>query len=132
MSIKTNKAIVNRIFEEIFNNRNMAVIEELIAPNYINHNASIQVQGPEGVKRMATAQFKAFPDFYTTIEDIIAERDKVVVRATDHFTHQPDGKKITLSWIEILRLEKGKAVEAWSEADLSSVIEQLKGSLTEE
>ncbi|HVP20898.1 MAG TPA: ester cyclase [Anaerolineaceae bacterium] len=126
MSIETNKAIVRRIFEEIFNNRNFPVVDELIAPDYINHNVSLAVQGPEGVKKMAIAQFKAFPDLHTTIEDIIAEGDKVVVRATDHFSHQPDGKKIALTWIEILRLENGKAVEAWFEADLSSLIERFK------
>ena len=60
---------------------------------------------------------------------MISEADKVVVRATDHFTHQPSGKHMELTWIEILRLENGKAVEAWSEADMTPVLDQLNGAL---
>lgn len=125
MSTETNKAIVKRFFEEAYNNRNVAIADELIAPDFINHNASLQARGPEGVKQTIVAQLNAFPDIHTTIEDVIAEGDKVVVRATDRFTRQPDGKQMMLTWIEIIRLENGKAVESWVEADLSSFLEQL-------
>jgi predicted SnoaL-like aldol condensation-catalyzing enzyme len=131
MSIETNKAIVQRVFDELFNHRNLAVVDQYIAPGYLNHNASIQVRGPEAVKRLAVAQFEAFPDFHTTIEDIIAEGDKVVVRAADHFTRQSDGRQVTVTWIEILRLEDGKLVEAWSEADLSPIHAELKHALAQ-
>jgi predicted ester cyclase len=124
MSAETNKATVRRLFEEVFGRRNVAALDEFLAPGYVNH-ASIRVRGSEGAKRAVAAQFQAFPDLHTTIEDIIAEGDKVVVRATDHFTHQPDGKYVTLGWIEILRLENGKVVEAWAEADMSPILEQL-------
>ena len=73
--------------------------------------------------------FDAFPDYHTTIEDIIAEGDKVVVRATDHFTDQRDGKQVALTWIEILRLENGKVVEAWAEADMSPILGLLRDAL---
>jgi predicted ester cyclase len=125
MSVETNKAIVRRLFEEVYNRRNLAAMDEFIAPGYVNHNASFQVRGPEAAKRAAAAQFDAFPDLHTTIEDIIAEGDKVVVRATDHFTDQRDGQQVALTWIEILRLENGKVVEAWAEADMSPIQEQL-------
>jgi predicted ester cyclase len=104
-------------------------MDEFIAPDYVNHNASFQVRGPEGAKRAAAAQFEAFPDLHSTIEDIIAEGDKVVVRATDHFTDQRDGQQVALTWIEILRLENGKVVEAWAEADMSPILDRLNEAL---
>ncbi|HVP20901.1 MAG TPA: ester cyclase [Anaerolineaceae bacterium] len=129
MSVKSNKARVSRFFDEVFNQRNVALVDELVSPNFVNHNASIQVRGIEGVKRAVIAQLSAFPDIHTTIEDIIAEGDKVVARGRDHFTQQPDGRPVELTWIEILRLENGKLAEAWVEADmrpLSQVVGEYK------
>jgi predicted SnoaL-like aldol condensation-catalyzing enzyme len=129
MSIETNKAIVKRFFEEVFNKRNLALAEEFIAPTYTNHSSPIQISGPQGAKRTIAAELEAFPDLHTTIEDILAEGDKVVVRCTDRFTNQPDGRKISLTWIEILRLENSKAVEAWFEGDIAPMMEQLNAAL---
>jgi predicted SnoaL-like aldol condensation-catalyzing enzyme len=129
MSIEKNKAIVRRLFEEVFNNRDITLLDELIAPNYTNHNVSIPVYGPDGLKLAIQAQFKAFPDLHTTLEDIIAEGDKVVVRCTDHFTHQPDGKPVSIPWIEIIRLEDGKLAEAWAEVDTQLFSDQLLSEL---
>jgi predicted SnoaL-like aldol condensation-catalyzing enzyme len=126
MTTKSNKKVVNRFFEEVFNKENLALVDEFVSPNFINHNSSMQVRGTEGVKRGIKAQFEAFPDIQTTIEDIIAEGDKVVVRARDRFTRPSDGKQVELTWIEIIRLEDGKLAEAWVEADMSS-IGQLAG-----
>ncbi len=123
---ESNKAIVSRFFKEAFNHRNIALLDEFIAPNFKNHNVSIHVQGIEGVKRGFQAQFEAFPNIHTTIEDMIAEGDKVAVRARDRFTQPSDGKPVELTWIEILRLENGKLAEAWIEADLRS-LNQLAG-----
>jgi predicted SnoaL-like aldol condensation-catalyzing enzyme len=117
MSIKTNKEIVKKLFTEVFNKHNIALLDELIAPNYTNHNTSIQVRGAEGIKHAISAQFKAYPDFQTTLEDIIAEGEKVVVRCTDHFSRPSDGKQVSISWIEIIRLDNGKIAEAWLETD---------------
>jgi predicted SnoaL-like aldol condensation-catalyzing enzyme len=118
MPVESNKAIVCQFIVEVFNQRNILLVNELVSPDFVNHNASIHVRGPEGVKRGLTAQFQAFSDIHTTIEDIIAEGDKVVVRGRDPFTQQADGKPVELTWIEILRLENGKLAEAWVEADM--------------
>ena len=126
MTTESNKAVVSRFFEEVFNKRNLALVDELVAPYFCNHNASIQVRGVEGVKRGMLAQFEAFPDIHTSIEDLIAEGDKVVVRARDRFTQQRDGKAVELTWIEIIRLEDGKLAEAWVEADMSA-LHQIAG-----
>lgn len=121
---ETNKAIVRRFFEEAFNQRNLALVDEFVAPEYINRNPSIQIAGPAGVKRALTAQFETFPDIHTTIEDIVAEGDRVVVRMLDRYT-QPDGTQDSLSWIEILRLKDGKFIEAWFEADTKPLRDML-------
>lgn len=129
MSAETNKALVRRFFEEVFNRRNLALIDEFISPAYTNHSSSIPILGPAGVKSTIAAELRAFPDLQTIIEDIIAEGDKVVIRCTDHLTRPSDGAKVTLPWIEILRLEGGKAVEAWFEADTSPILADLNTAL---
>ncbi len=125
-----NKLAVRRFFEEVFNQRKLDLIEEFIAPEYINHNSLSPVSGPEGVRRINAAEFEAFPDIQTTIEDMIAEGDKVVVRCTDHFTRASDGAKMVLPWIEIIRMENGKAVEGWFEADATPMRSDLSAALS--
>lgn len=113
-------------YKDVFNRRNLSLVDELISPTFINHNASIHVRGPEGIKRFVMAQFQAFPDIHTAIDDIITEGDKVVVRARDCFTPQTNGKTVEMTWIETLRLENGKLVEACVEADMRP-LDQLAG-----
>ena len=129
MSAKDNKESVRHFFEEVFNRRNLALIDDFIAPNYTNHNSAIPISGPAGAKQSIGTYLKAFPTCHTTIEDIIAEGDKVVVRAADHLTRPSDGAKVTLPWIEILRLENGKAVEAWFEGDMTPILADLNAAL---
>lgn len=112
MPVESNMAIVRRFFDEVFNSRNISLVDELVSPGFINHNASIQVRVTERVKGGILAQFQTYPDIHTPIEDIISEGDKVVVGARDHFIPQPNGKPIELTWIEIIRLGKEKLVEA--------------------
>ena len=114
MSLEENKTIVRR-FIEAYNKRNLDVFDELLAPDYFDHTSQV---GPEGLKQLMTMAFKAFPDFHETIEDIIAEGDKVWVRITFTGTHTdewmgiaPTGKKITTEMVDIFRLFNGKLVE---------------------
>jgi len=110
MSLEKNKAIIRKGIEEI-NKRNLTVLDEFIAPDYVDHTNPLR--GLEDIKQFYTRAFKDFPDLYRTIEDIIAEGDKVWVRfkitATD-----PAGKKIELPTVTIYRIVNGKIVEAWS------------------
>jgi predicted ester cyclase len=75
---------------------------------------------------------QAFPDLVTTLEDIFAVGDRVAVRGTDRATHlgefmgrAPTGRKVTMTWIEIFRLQDGKAVEGWVETDIQRLLDQL-------
>jgi predicted SnoaL-like aldol condensation-catalyzing enzyme len=129
MSAENNKAIVKRYFEEVFNKRKLELIDEFFAPNYTNHNSLSRVSGPEGVRRMIEAELRAFPDLQTTVEDIMAEGDKVAIRCTDRFTRASDGAKMILPWIEIVRMENGKAVEGWYESDTTPIRADLSAAL---
>ena len=114
MSLEENKAIVRR-FIEAYNKRNLDVFDDLLAPDYFDHTSQV---GPEGLKQLMNMAFKAFPDFHETIEDIIAEGDKVWIRITFTGTHSaewmgiaPTGKKITTEMVDIFRIVNGKLVE---------------------
>jgi steroid delta-isomerase-like uncharacterized protein len=135
MTPEQNKSIVRRFFDEVYNKGNLAVADELVAPDYVSHNQlEIEVLGPEGIKRAASLQRSAFPDQMSLIQDLIAEGDKVVVRGVDQATHQgpflgypPTGKRVTFTWIDIFRLRDGQLAEAWLEINMESVRRQLSG-----
>ena len=138
MSIEENKTLVRRFLDEVYNKGNLAVADELVALGYISHNElNVEVLGPEGIKKAANMQRSAFPDLVTTIDDLIAEDDKVVVRGHDQGTHQaefmgfpPTGKQFTITWIDIFRVEQGKLVEAWLEINIESFKRQLSSDPT--
>lgn len=121
MSTEENKAIVRRMMEELWNDRNAEVLDEVVAENY----DGVLGPGRRAWKETAIAVFAAAPpDLHVTIEDLIAEEDKVVTRYTWSFTHTvpffgaaPTGKHISWTGINISRLEGGKIVEGWSNND---------------
>lgn len=121
MSTEENKAIVRRLTEELWNGRNAEVIDELVAENYTGNLGA----GRRAWKEIASAVFAAAPpDLHVTIEDQIAEEDKVVTRYTWSFTHTvpfldaaPTGKHISWTGINICRLELGKIVKDWANHD---------------
>jgi predicted ester cyclase len=117
---------------EEFNKRNLAVLYELIAPDVILYVHALQLIGLEEDKQFITGIIKGFPDYYDTIEDIIAEGDKVCVRATYTGTHTgeyrglaPTGKKFTEPYVHIYRIVNGKVVECWVVIDELDFLKQL-------
>ena len=132
MSTEDNKADVLRGYEEGFHQRNLAVFDELMAPDYVWHIASMTVQGREPAKQLISGFLTAFPDGRYTIEDMIAEGDRVVVRQTFRGTHQgdfmgmaPTGKQVTVTEMEIFRVANGKGVENWTNSDDLGLLQQL-------
>ena len=127
MSIEENKAVVRR-FIEAYNKRNLYLFDDLVAPDYVDHQH--QLQGREDFIKLFTLAFQGFPDWYEAIEDIVAEGDKVWVRvkATGTNTGEwylfgvslpPTGKKVTLNMVFIWRIVNGKLAEGWEvDADL--------------
>lgn len=134
MSEKQNKAIVRRFVEEVFNRGNMSVADELMAPDFVEHEELPPgiPRDLEGVKQMTTMMRSAFPDFKATIEDIIAEGNKMVIRMTWSGTQKgefmgiaPTGKSVSIGVIDIIRIADGKLVEHWGQMDSMGMMQQL-------
>jgi predicted ester cyclase len=119
MSAEENRAVVRRKFEEIFNQGgNLDAAEEIYAPDYVGHEANFgDVHGAEGAKQFAADFRQAFPDLQATIEDQVAEGDKVVTRFRNRGTHQgeskdlgpPTGNRIEITGITIERSVEGRS-----------------------
>ena len=135
MSVEENKAVVRREFEEIFNHRgNLDAAEEIYAPNYVGHEPAFgDIQGVESAKQFAASYREAFPDLQSTIEDQVAEGDKVVTRFTSRGTHQgesedfgpPTGNRIEVTGITFEQFADGKIVEDWTNFDALGLMQQL-------
>jgi len=126
-----NKAIVRRWLEDGLNARNLAIIDELFAPDYANHSPRLGVVGREYTALETAEFFVAFPDWRTTIDDVIAEGEKVVVRRAVQGTYTgevqgapvpPTGKLVTFTIWEMFRVSDGKIVERWAIHDFQQQI----------
>lgn len=129
-----NKALIQRFVEEAFNKGNLDVADEVYASTFISHDPTApEGQGsPEGVKQFVSTYLSAFPDGHTTVEDSIAEGDKVAYRWTFRGTHQgelmgisPTGKQVEITGITINRLSGGKIEEQWNLFDQLGMLQQL-------
>ena len=138
-SAEVNKAIVRRELEEIFTQGNIDAAEEIYAPNYLSHEtatavrpASEDIHGVEAARQIAAARREVFPDITYTIEDQIAEGDKVATRFRARGTHlgelagrAPTGKEVEVTGINMCRIEGGKIAEHWPHADILGMMRQL-------
>jgi len=132
MSAEENKAVVRRL-REAWNTRNWAVLEELVVPDYIDHNPLLGAKpGRQGYREKFLSFTNAFPDFEISSEDTFAEGGKVVSRLTLSGTHRaefigiaPTNKRVTIAGIVIYRIVSGKLVEEWSNIDLLELFQQL-------
>jgi steroid delta-isomerase-like uncharacterized protein len=135
MSSEQNRELAARMIEEIFNRGNVDKADEFLSPDFAEREVLPPglPPGREGVKQMALVMRSAFPDFKGTIEDTVAEGDKVVVRWTCTGTHSaaefmgipPTGKKVSVEVIDIIRIADGKFVEHWGLMDNAALMQQL-------
>ena len=129
MSLEENKEVVRR-FVEAYNTGNVDLLDDILAPDYFDHTNQV---GPDGLKQLIKMAFKAFPDYHETIEDIIAEGDKVwILVKTNTGKHTgefmgiaPTGKKLTTLAVDILRVVDGKIVEYRDVVDRLDFLIQL-------
>jgi steroid delta-isomerase-like uncharacterized protein len=129
-----NKAMVRRAIDEVWNRGNYAAVDDLVASDIVIHASTPagEIHGPDGIRQFYSALRKAFPDLHFTIEDQIAEGDRVVTRWVAHGTHTgefqgipPTGKRGTFMGIDIDRIVNGKVVECWPTADELGLLQQL-------
>ncbi len=133
MSTEQNKKVVLRWREEIWNKRNVNIIDELHAPDFVGQYSGIPgpIRGREALKQLFAAYLAAF-DIHVTPEFLIAEGDMVVVHDANWLKHTgafqgipPTGKELSLTSTDIYRIVNGKIVEQWFEADFSGLMQQF-------
>src|SRR5918912_336768 len=132
--LEENKALVQRFVEEAFNKGNLDIADEVYAPRFFSHDPSTPEgeRGPKDVKQFVNTYRSAFPDGHATVEDLIAEGDKVAYRWTYRGTHHgelmgiaPTGKEVTITGITIDRISGGRIEEEWNNFDQLGMLQQL-------
>lgn len=111
------KEFVHNHFEEFVNRKNIAIGDVNFAPEFVDHGADVPPgtpPGPEGAKQYVGGVLQKFPDMHVTIEDIIAEGDRVVVRNTWRATNPANGVKLQFAGIVIWRVAHRQLVERWA------------------
>ena len=133
MSSEESKVIVRR-FWGVWEEGNIDLVDELLAPDYVNHSPATpdQPTDPEGIKAVVGMFRGAMPDLRVIIEDMIAEGDKVVVRYTLEGTHAgelfgvpPTGHRLSIKSISVERVSDGKIREHWRITDSLDMMQQL-------
>ncbi len=134
-----NKILIRRAVEEVWNGGNFDILDELITNDFIIHSSTPgeEIQGHKGVKQFYTKLREAFPDIHFTIENQVAEGDKVVTHWIARATHKgefkgipPTGNQVNFTAIDIDRLVNGKVVECWTNVDELGLLQQLGVILT--
>jgi len=133
MSTDNNKAVYWRYIQEVFNEGRLDRLNELLAPDYTYHEAPPGTPaGAEGIRQVVTQFRGAFPDLKITIEEQIAEGDRVCSRATTRGTHKgplfgipATGKSVTMTGITWVRVVDGKITDSWVKNDVLGLMSQL-------
>jgi steroid delta-isomerase-like uncharacterized protein len=134
MSVKGNKEIMRRFYEEVWQKGNLDFADEVFADNYVRHDfrPGNPLEGPAGQKEIASDFRAACPDLTMTLDLILGEDDFVIVRWTARGTNKgewgnlaPTGKVFTISGANIYRFAQGKVVELWNHRDDLGMMQQL-------
>jgi steroid delta-isomerase-like uncharacterized protein len=130
--VPENESVVRRFFEELWNEGDLACADDVLAPGHVHHIGDDRLDGPEGVKDAVRSLRTAFSDLYFTLEDVVSDGDRVVVRWTATGTHEAEfggvpasGRSVRWTGIDLVRLEDGRIVELWAAADVAGLFEQL-------
>jgi ketosteroid isomerase-like protein len=117
MTLEEMKSFVRQHFEDFVNRRKLDVADVNFSTDFVDHGTDVPPgtpPGPQGAKQYVGAALERFPDMHVTIDDIIAEGDKVVVRNTWTGTDRQSGKRLGFSGIVMWRMRDGKLVERWA------------------
>lgn len=134
MSPEENKAQYRRTFEEVFNQGNLALVDELVAPDFLDHEVppGMNNRGPDSTRQLVTMLRTAFPNLHFTIEDLVAEGDTVAGRVTMSGTHlgpfqgiPPTGRSFQQAQMYFVRFREGLAIEHRAVRDDLGMMRQL-------
>ena len=129
-SPEQNLEVLRRVIEEGFNRGNYTALDPLFAASYHEHQFGLKPT-LEGFKEDLRSRRAGFPDLHLTIEDSIADADRVWIRMTARGTHRglflgpPTGKPIVITVMDVCRFERGKIVEHWGVPDRFALLAQL-------
>ena len=126
------KALVRGFVDEVISRGDLDLTDRLLASDYAYNAPGMEVRGPEGISQVFRTLRGAFPDWSETVEDLVAEGDRVVFRVTGRPTHRgefmgipPTGKRATVTGIVIFRLQDSRISEAWVNVDTLGMLQQL-------
>ncbi len=133
MAAEENKIAFRRTYDELLNQGNLAMADDVISPDFVNHEAPPgHNQGPDSMRALAGMLRSAFPDLHFTIEELIAEGDLVAGRLTMRGTHDgplmgmpPTGRPVEQARMHFVRFRDGKAIEHWGVRDDVGMLRQL-------
>lgn len=132
MSAQENKVIARYYMGQIFNQKNLAAVDEFFSPEVAMHCKLPGVKGLEGYRRMVSLFVRAFPDLHLSYQTVICEGEWVSGRFVFTGTHEADfagipatGKHICVSGISLLRFREGRVIEHWTELDRLGLLQQL-------
>jgi steroid delta-isomerase-like uncharacterized protein len=128
-----NKTFYRRFIKQVFNEGRLDLVDGLLSPSYVFHDAPPGTPpGPEGIKQIVSTFRAAFPDLEITVDDLVAEGDKVSARTTMRGTHRGvflgfpgTGKAVTMTGLTMVRIVDGSLVESWVKNDVMGLMRQL-------
>ncbi len=138
MPAEESKAVVRRYIDEVWHKRNLAAVDAFLAPHYRRYvSPTAAPLTLEGQKQRLAAFRSAFPDIELTVEDMLAEGDRVAFRSTIRGTHAgvflgipASGKRVTVALIDVVRVEHARIVEHWGGPDIFDLLQQLGAGIS--
>ncbi len=136
--IERSKEAARTFFDQVWSRGQVDRVGDFLADDFISHNTlKVSITSPADYAAGVVAYRLSFPDLVSTVHDVLAEGDRVAVRGTDRGTHrgpfmgrEPTGRTVEIGWIEIFRMEDGKAAEGWVEADFGDLLAQLDADIS--
>ncbi len=132
MSLESNKSVVRKWIEQGWNKHNVAVIDETYASNFVQHGGGPDVNSADELKTFVADYFKAFPNLTFTIDDLVAEGDRVVWRFVGTATHNgplmgipASGRTVAVPGIVVFRMANDRIAEGWVNLDMLGMLQGI-------
>ena len=126
------KELLGQLLGRAFGANDLSVVDELVSPEYVHHDAPVPVHGPEGFKGLVGMFRGAFPDLHVDVQDVFSDGDRVGSRGVISGTQQgefmgvpPTGKPFTIKYIDLWRIEDGRFTDTWVQMDTLGLMQQL-------
>jgi predicted ester cyclase len=126
------KELLGRLLGTAFGEGDLSIADELISPEYVHHDASVPIRGPEGFKQLVGMFKGAFPDLRVDVRDVFSDGDRVGSRGVITGTQRgefmgvpPTDRPVSFAYQDLWRVESGRFVETWVRMDTMAMMQQL-------